>query len=63
MALELLSYFQKSVAELTLIPSEGGRFEVSLNGDLIFSKLATERFPEPKELKQIIEARTGREEG
>ncbi len=56
MALELLAHYRKSVAELKLIPSEGGRFEVSLNGTLIFSKLKEDRYPEPKELRQAIDA-------
>jgi len=33
-----------------------GAFEVSVNGKLIFSKLEEGRFPEPKELKESIEA-------
>ncbi len=59
MALEILSHYRKAVSELQLVPSEGGRFEVSLNGKLIFSKLETERFPEPKELKQAIDKHLG----
>jgi len=54
MALELLSRYRKDVAELTLIPSGGGCFEVSVNGKLIFSKLTEGRFPEPKELTTMI---------
>ncbi len=56
MALELLSHYRKAVSALTLIPSEGGRFEVSINGELVFSKLAEGRYPEPAELKSLIEA-------
>ena len=55
MALELLSHYRKDVSELRLIPSEGGRFEVSVNGNKIFSKLNEGRFPEPKELRELIE--------
>jgi selenoprotein W-related protein len=31
---------------LTLIPAGGGCFEVSFNGDLIYSKLKTGEFPD-----------------
>ncbi len=59
MALELLSHYRKQVSELKLVPSEGGRFEVTCNGELIFSKLELGRFPEPKELEAAIEERVG----
>lgn len=55
MALELLSHYRKEISEMKLVPSVGGRFEVSVNGKLIFSKLKEGRFPEPKELQQLIE--------
>lgn len=56
MALELLSHYRKDVSDLKMVPSGGGCFEVSVNGKLIFSKLKEERFPEPKELKRLIDA-------
>ncbi len=55
MALELLNHYRRDLSEVKLIPSGGGAFEVSVNGKLIFSKLSEGRFPEPKELKQLIE--------
>ena len=55
MALELLSYYRKNVSEFRLVPSEGGRFEVSVNDNLVFSKLKDGRFPEPAELKEAID--------
>ncbi len=54
MALELLNHYGKDLSELKLIPAGGGAFEVSVNGKLIFSKLSEGRFPELKELKQLI---------
>lgn len=56
MALELLSAYRKDVSNLKLVPSGGGCFEVSVNGKVLFSKLKEGRFPEPKELKRLIEA-------
>ncbi|MBC8099677.1 MAG: hypothetical protein H7Y11_09560 [Armatimonadetes bacterium] len=40
-----------------LLPASGGKFEVTLNGDLIFSKKALGRHAEPGEIKALIEAR------
>jgi len=54
MALELLSHYRKNASELKLVPSGGGCFEVSVDGKLIFSKLKEGRFPEPKELRNLI---------
>jgi len=36
------------------VPSDGGRFEVSVNGRLVFSKLGQQRFPEPGEVLRLI---------
>tara|TARA_B100000073_G_scaffold157354_1_gene129969 strand:- start:6 stop:197 length:192 start_codon:yes stop_codon:yes gene_type:complete len=41
-------------ADISLISSGGGVFEISLNGDLIFSKKALNRFPENGEIKKLI---------
>jgi selenoprotein W-related protein len=42
-----------------LIPSSGGRFEVTLDGELIFSKAALRRHAEPGELAGLVETRLG----
>ncbi len=39
---------------ITLIPSDGGRFEVSVNGRLIYSKLATQRHAQPGEVVGLV---------
>lgn len=57
MAQELLTTFESDIARLTLVPGTGGIFEVRLNGEVIFSRKATGRFPESKELKQLIRDR------
>jgi len=40
--------------EVTLKKSSGGRFEVFLNGELVFSKEQLYRFPQPGEVVTII---------
>jgi selenoprotein W-related protein len=39
---------------MNLIPGSGGAFEVTVNGDLIFSKLKEKRYPEIQELAETI---------
>ncbi len=44
-------------AEVSLTPSGGGVFEVRLDGDLVFSKKALGRHPQPGEVVGLIRAR------
>jgi selT/selW/selH-like putative selenoprotein len=44
---------------VALESSSQGRFEVSLDGELVFSKKAVGRFPEPGEVTALFEARLG----
>ena len=44
-------------AAVTMIPSRGGRFEVSLDGALIFEKSRLERHPRPGEIMKLLAAR------
>ncbi len=57
MAQELLTTFEKELGEVALIPGEGGIFEVRLEGKSIFSREQERRFPESKELKQLVRDR------
>jgi selenoprotein W-related protein len=52
---ELKSKFDD--VNIKLISSGGGVFEVTLDGNLIFSKKALERFPNPNEIEELIEER------
>ena len=54
-AQELLSTFAAELGSVTLIPDDtGGVFEVKLDGKLIWSRKDQGRFPEMKELKQLV---------
>ncbi|MFJ5446149.1 SelT/SelW/SelH family protein [Methylobacillus methanolivorans] len=57
MAQELLTTFDTDLGRVSLVPGTGGIFEVRLNGELLFSRKEQERFPESKELKQLIRDR------
>jgi selenoprotein W-related protein len=41
-------------AEIRLVPSSGGVFEVTVDGNLVFSKKALRRHPQPGEIMQLI---------
>ncbi len=56
---QLLERYELQIAEITLVPSSGGRFEVWLDGELVFSKLAEQRFPEDAELLDLVGVRIG----
>ena len=54
MAQELLSTFEGDIDELSLLPSSGGIFEITANGQLVWSRKSEGRFPEITELKQVV---------
>ena len=41
-------------AEVRLMPSSGGVFEVTVDGNLVFSKKALRRHAEPGEIVELI---------
>jgi selenoprotein W-related protein len=51
---DLLKQFEHLVENVTLVPSDGGRFEVSVNGQLIYSKLETKRHAQPGEVIGLV---------
>lgn len=54
---EVLKELESQIASLELIPSDGGCFEVSVNGELVFSKLAAKRHAATGEVLQAIRER------
>jgi len=56
-AQELLTTFEAEIGQLVLVPRTGGIFEVRADGDLMWSRKDRGRFPELKELKQLIRDR------
>lgn len=46
MAAALLTQFKQKIGELKLVPAGGGCFELSVGGDLVYSKLQTGAFPD-----------------
>jgi selenoprotein W-related protein len=50
----LLKEFEPEIESLTLVPSDGGRYEFSINGQLLYSKLETHRHAEPGEITELV---------
>ena len=56
---ELLSRWAPIMRAVELQSGNNGRFEVTLDGELLFSKKATGRFPKPGEVASLFERKLG----
>ena len=55
MAQELLSTFAEEIGSIVLTPdASGGRFEIYVKSQRIWSRKEQGRFPEMKEIKQLV---------
>lgn len=57
---ELLQAFEPDLKQVALIPSDGGRFEVTVDETLVYSKLQTGRHAEPGEVLGLVRAQRNR---
>lgn len=55
LAADLLKNFEAEIKSLSLVPSDGGRFEVSVNDKLVYSKLETGRHAEAGEVVGLVQ--------
>ena len=53
----MLKEFEHQIAEWKLIPSSGGAFELTIDGELAFSKKQLGRHANVKEIRELIQAR------
>jgi selenoprotein W-related protein len=51
---ELLKNYEHLIESFTLVPSDGGKFEVTVNGELLYSKLQMHRHAEPGEVLGLV---------
>ena len=56
---ELINNFEPEIESITLVPSDGGRFEVTINDKLVYSKLHTGRHAETGEVVGLIRKMIG----
>ncbi len=54
MAQELLTTFETELGEVALVPGSGGIFDILLEEKLLWSREERGRFPDIKELKQLV---------
>ena len=57
MTTKLLTTYKQKIKELRLIPASGGCFELSINGDLVYSKLKAGKFPDEQWVLDTVGAR------
>lgn len=50
----MLKLYEPEIETISLIPSDGGKFEIEVNGTLLYSKLETKRHTEPGEVAQLM---------
>ena len=56
---QLVYKYDKHFAEIALKPSDGGKFEIIVNGETVFSKLDQDRFPEDDEVLEVVAKQIG----
>ena len=59
LAEELLKNYEHVIESVVLMPSDGGKFEVTVNGQLLYSKLTTHRHAEPGEVLGLVRKMVG----
>lgn len=52
---QFLGHFRQEVETFSLVPGEGGVFEVRVDGKLVFSKAESGRLPDPQEVLDTVE--------
>ena len=52
---ELMDRYKRKVGKFVLVPSDGGKFEVSVGDQLVWSKLETDEFPDGDALAKVID--------
>ncbi len=57
MATELINRYADQIDSINLHGGTGGAFEVSVNGEQVYSKLATKRYPDLSEIVSSVEAK------
>ncbi len=60
MAEKLLEEHLMDLESITLIPSSGGVYEVTIDGDLVYSKKATGAHAEYEDVNRPVKERLGR---
>jgi selenoprotein W-related protein len=54
LASDLLQNFEPEIESVTLVPSDGGRYEITVDETLVYSKLQTGRHAEAGEVVGLV---------
>lgn len=54
MATKILTQYKQRIEGMELQPSSGGCFELTVDGDLVYSKLDTGQFPDEEEMVTTV---------
>jgi selenoprotein W-related protein len=54
---KLLTTYKQKIKDFKLIPGGGGCFELTLDGDLVYSKLKTGKFPDESAILDMVGTR------
>lgn len=54
MTTKLLETYKQQIKSLTLVPSGGGCFELTLDSELMYSKLDTGEFPDEGQMVELV---------
>lgn len=57
---KVLNTYENDVESIEVVPSGGGKFEVVVDGELLYSKLETGRHAEENEIVDLIGEHLGR---
>jgi selenoprotein W-related protein len=49
-----LEKYEEDIESITLIPSDGGVYEITVNGQLLYSKKQTQRHAETGEVEKLV---------
>lgn len=55
----MLKEYAAEIRSFKLVPADGGRFEFSINGELVFSKKELKRHAQPGEILEIFRDHLG----
>jgi selenoprotein W-related protein len=53
----LLTELKQQIEGMTLVPAGGGCFELTVDGELIYSKLQTGQFPDENWVVDVVQSR------
>jgi selenoprotein W-related protein len=53
----VLTEYKQKITDLKLIPAGGGAFELTIDGELVYSKLQTDEFPDEAAVLEMVGAR------